>query len=582
MPYRLLMLLLLSVTALSACTTAAPPATSPVGSVPPAAVAPQTLARLRQELERVLAQRGITLDAAGRITGKAVSGVPERLYFDPARQDLVGSGNTLLSWSYAQPGDYDCNSEVNIADLTPVGQYLGRTAADADWAMAKVADGDGNGEVNIADITPIGQNFGTAVAGYVIEVEESNGSEWRQFGYIDFAEGAPPGPQRSFGYLVQSGMALSEFRVAAVGGTRDFAWEVYPLTDSAANCSRPSAAYFSFARPAVAYLDLDNADLCFAQAQNAAPASAAEWDLSPVFSGDLATGVTPELQAHGGFPALVFAYFFVSPSIGYAYATDDTPQTSDWFFYGEAFNPGFTAVDLDFLDGNPWFCYDDAGLRLRSASTAYPTVAGEWSSIAANPLYFTTGDFLNPSLAITGYAIFSAGVTQSGGTPELVFNRAAASPPTGPLDFIEYSLAWVGSTACEPSLALAGGLPCIAYPEYNNGTLNYHAAGSQTDNSAANWTQHQLTAAPQEFEHPQLFLLDGRPAVCWAGQQLHFAWALTAQPAAAADWAFSSLSSPAAPLRPSVAVVHGLPLIAFCQDNGHGGTQVSIAVAHEI
>jgi hypothetical protein len=73
-----------------------------------------------------------------------------------------------LSWSYLSTGDYDFNSEVNIADLTPIGVHYRARYGGPGWAAADRADGDRNGEVNIADITPIGINYGTALAGYNI------------------------------------------------------------------------------------------------------------------------------------------------------------------------------------------------------------------------------------------------------------------------------------------------------------------------------------------------------------------------------------------------------------------------------
>jgi len=85
-----------------------------------------------------------------------------------ASQALLGweSETGTLSWGYYNQGDYDQNSEVNIADLTPLGQNFQATGPfDPDSALS-VIDGDANGELNIADLTPIGNNFGNMVAEY--------------------------------------------------------------------------------------------------------------------------------------------------------------------------------------------------------------------------------------------------------------------------------------------------------------------------------------------------------------------------------------------------------------------------------
>ena len=76
-------------------------------------------------------------------------------------------GSWSLSWNYANTGDYDQNSEVNIADLTPIGIHFGEIVTDPLSSQA-IIDGDGNTEINIADITPIGINYGSSIAGYRI------------------------------------------------------------------------------------------------------------------------------------------------------------------------------------------------------------------------------------------------------------------------------------------------------------------------------------------------------------------------------------------------------------------------------
>ena len=75
---------------------------------------------------------------------------------------------SLLQWYYTNPGDYDQNGEVNIADLTPLGINLGRSGPFLESIMEYMVDGDGNGEINISDITPIAVNFGNSVQGYTL------------------------------------------------------------------------------------------------------------------------------------------------------------------------------------------------------------------------------------------------------------------------------------------------------------------------------------------------------------------------------------------------------------------------------
>ena len=84
----------------------------------------------------------------------------------------VSPASWQVSWYYANQGDYDQNSETNIADLTPLAVHLGEVAPEGNGGRfngnseLSIIDGDGNGEINIADITPIGQNFGCQVSGF--------------------------------------------------------------------------------------------------------------------------------------------------------------------------------------------------------------------------------------------------------------------------------------------------------------------------------------------------------------------------------------------------------------------------------
>ena len=76
---------------------------------------------------------------------------------------------TVIEWPYTNPGDYDQNKVVTIADLTPLGQYFGSVATDGKFdyrSVLSLVDGDGNGVINISDLTPIGANLGNTVDDY--------------------------------------------------------------------------------------------------------------------------------------------------------------------------------------------------------------------------------------------------------------------------------------------------------------------------------------------------------------------------------------------------------------------------------
>ena len=83
-----------------------------------------------------------------------------------------GLGNVSLSWTQVNAGDYDFNGEVNVADLTPLGQHFGETydpqAVGARELTQYWIDGDGNGEIGISDLTPIGQHYFAYIHGYIV------------------------------------------------------------------------------------------------------------------------------------------------------------------------------------------------------------------------------------------------------------------------------------------------------------------------------------------------------------------------------------------------------------------------------
>ncbi|MEZ5337400.1 MAG: hypothetical protein R3F46_03970 [bacterium] len=85
-----------------------------------------------------------------------------------------------LVWFLESPGDYDENGEVNVGDLTPLGQYFGASGNFSFTKREFVIDGDGNGEINLADLTTIAANYGRQVASYAIYRSSAPDSDYPQ------------------------------------------------------------------------------------------------------------------------------------------------------------------------------------------------------------------------------------------------------------------------------------------------------------------------------------------------------------------------------------------------------------------
>jgi len=149
-------------------------------------------------------------------------------------------GNTELHWGYYNQGDYDQNSEVNVADLTPLGRHFLEAGPFLVNAIGAVVDGDGNGEINVADLTPIGANYGRRVRGYRIYESLDAGnypavndapSALAALGETSLSEGDPAQERLHYSFL------LNEVVVGAFYWVRPYDGE--PL-DPAASLGTPS------------------------------------------------------------------------------------------------------------------------------------------------------------------------------------------------------------------------------------------------------------------------------------------------------------------------------------------------------
>ena len=154
-----------------------------------AMVDPDVFAMLRDELvaqiTRLAKSAGTDRLAAAAPTGD--SGRVTDLAYDP--------GSDMLTWSYANVGDYDLSGEVGISDITPIAQnYLANTTDGVgnDEYEAWV-DGDDSGEVGISDITPIASNYLNDVKEYRILT-----SAYPDSGFATLGDPVPYGEQGEF------------------------------------------------------------------------------------------------------------------------------------------------------------------------------------------------------------------------------------------------------------------------------------------------------------------------------------------------------------------------------------------------
>ncbi|MBN1966461.1 MAG: hypothetical protein JW910_17555 [Anaerolineae bacterium] len=133
---------------------------------------------------------------------------------------LLASPETLR-WTFTNPGDFDQNSEVGAADITPIAQYYLATSTGTDWPYAQVADGDSNGEVNSADMVIIAQNYLNTLTGYAVQTSAEESGTYSDLTEIAFATSTVPasGGFRYYEHALSSPAEGDWFAVTAMHGT---------------------------------------------------------------------------------------------------------------------------------------------------------------------------------------------------------------------------------------------------------------------------------------------------------------------------------------------------------------------------
>lgn len=107
-------------------------------------------------------------------------------------------GENALYWSYVNPGDYDTNGLVDVADIIPIAEnylaIIGDGAGNED--LEKLIDGDGNGEVGISDVTLIAQNYLSRVDGYSVYGRYRPYEEFEKLAGLGFDAGTGNYPRK--------------------------------------------------------------------------------------------------------------------------------------------------------------------------------------------------------------------------------------------------------------------------------------------------------------------------------------------------------------------------------------------------
>lgn len=562
------------------------PPIAPGAATPPP---PAMQAELRAALNRVLAARGLRLDAQGRAvdqaTGKAVSAVPAQQYATPQRTDDAPTGNSSLYWLHFMRGDYDSNGEVNISDLTTVGQHFGKNSGSPDWVTAAhVADGDGNGEINIADVTPIGMNFGAVIGAYAIEAREAAG-EWRDYGAMDFAQGFPSNNTLEYGYLCNGGMLEAEYRIRPVGRVREFDWVTYELTDTG-DSENHSALGIVDGRPMVAYTSSEQSMatyLGFAVATVERPLSIADWHIEHKFVPGMDLTICPVPVSIQGRPALSYVRFDAGSAAENLYFNLRSSGDAAAAAWAEHIITGpapssFPTVTV-VREGRPAVFYNGNGLAMFQAATSFPSSNADWTGFNCGPAF---NEFREPSVVASGPWLFASGANTAP-SAELVYSHSIAPVVSGPASFSEYSL-WPGiDPNTHPVVLLSGGIPCVIAADVTQQALQFIMGASREVDSSANWFLHSVASSPgaDDYWYPEAALIEGRPAITsgYADKFLH--WTGGQWPDSEDDWHHQALPPEMGQQPVALASAGGLPILSYSRAEGSGPAELVIAVAVE-
>jgi hypothetical protein len=467
-------------------------------------------ATLKAELLRSISEHG---------RDKEVSTPPcgaENCVNDLASED-DGAGGRNLTWAYRNVGDYDQNSEVNAADITPVGLHYGVTNTSANWESARLADGDDNGEVNVADITPIGRNFNTSCAKYMVYSSSDIGD------YPSSHEAAN-GP----GAVLVGEVAMADSTEDA-GGARLFSYEMGTV-DSGTFCwVRPSdgsiegsasnlhevTAPANKSPEAVLTADPTAGDVPMLVQFDASGSSDPdgsivqyEWDWDGNGTGpwDQDTGSTPTTSHDYTTPGIYTAWVRVTDDQGAADTTSIEVTAHGWLIQSLD-TDGVTGSDcsLAIVEGFPAISYSgNSDLKYILAGNVQGT---SWNTPVTVDAEGLTGGYTSLAV-IDGYPAISY---INGTDNEL--NYVRATDAQGATWNTPIAIDASGSVGTQTSLAVVDGHPAIAYKHYTNDDLMYVRAA---DTKGVSWnTPIAVDAAGDVGLFASLAVVDGNPAISY-------------------------------------------------------------------
>lgn len=441
--------------------------------------------------------------------------------------------NTELHWRYFNQGDYDQNSEVNIADLTPLGQHFGELGPFLLNSAGAVVDGDANGEINVADLTPIGANYGRRVSGYRIYESLDAGnypaaneapSAVPDIGRTALFAGDPAEERLSYSFV------LAEVVVGAFYWVRPFDGD--PL-DPAAALGTPSNMV-----------------------------SAAD------------PGNLPPVADVAANPALGLAPLQLRLSGADSDDPDGEIVLYEWDFDGDgSFDLASPESFCDHTIATPGEqiiqlrVTDNQGAHASDGVNIVTTAPEGWDLFAPfpNPYLDFWIDEISKPVLVQGQPALALQNDDAG----LFYSRS--TDQTGTLWAAPAALNTGGQYSNALALALVGGVPALAFGGLDNNNLYFMRA---SDAAGEAWTAPAQIVAAEGIYSPQLLVAgNGLPLAAMfgtAGDGVHID-AVLGEDAAGASWSELVVVEAGAPglSSPNLSLIGGAPAVAYQDSAGN-------------
>ena len=498
------------------------------------------------------------------ITGDPMSGTaPLAVDFDAS--DSADSDGTIVQfeWDWEGDGTYDSNTgavPVTSHNYTSGGIYDAAVRVTDDDGLTGTASVSGSGIVVSQPPTavlsatprtgpyPLAVNFdasGSSDAGGSIAKYEW---DWDGDGTYDFDSGTDPTVQHTY---TTYGVWLAVVRVTDDDSEQDSAglavsaviWS-YHTVDTTGDVGLDTSMAIIGGKPAIVYRDNTNEDIKYARSTVAAPSSIADWTNHIVDATADPGSMEFELAWHA-----IIALSDGNPAIGYeqnaanrawfARATSTTPSSaSDWVIHqfadDSAAGPWISSI---LISNKPIMCYPINGVNYCRATVEAPSGASDWLVHAAD-----TGQQTGVALNVLGGMPVMAYADYDGAW--LSYLRATVAQPSNIGDWVMTSIDDRVNAGYTPCLEILNGKPIISYTYGADSTIWYASATTATPTGKNDWVRYELASGGINYGN-SLCIIDGKPAVTFWDGRLRFAWAATDAPSSSDDWAIHIVDSSA-------------------------------------